>query len=127
MTLQDTWLSALFATIDRKDAQKFSEYFVTDGELVFANLPMIKCKTAISVFCQNFFASIDAIDHQIERYCRNGNEIICHGTIAYTRHDKSFLTVPFCCWLYFNDDHVGDATTAVLNRYLAFVDTSLLY
>jgi TRAP-type uncharacterized transport system substrate-binding protein len=45
--------------------------------------------------------------------------VICHGTVTYTRHDASTLTVPFANIFRTRDD--------LIDEYLIYVDASALY
>ena len=68
-----------------------------------------------------FFDSIAGVSHRvIDSWCVDG-KLTCHGTVSYTRHDGSVLTVPFANIMTLRQGS-GRAS-----EYLIFADTSELY
>jgi hypothetical protein len=45
--------------------------------------------------------------------------LVCHGTVTYTRHDSSTLTVPFA--------NIFKVHGELIDEYLIFIDVSQLY
>lgn len=118
MDKQEEWMSELFAAIDQKNAQRFSDFFTNNGEFQFGRFPVVEGNKSISEFTASFFESIESISHQVEDYYHKDGKLICHGLVTYTRLNGTVLTVPFCNWLYLKDN--------LVHRYLVFADISQL-
>lgn len=61
----------------------------------FGNSPPVQGREAIRETVSGFFASIAAVKHQLADAWQPPGAFICHGSVTYTRHDGSSLTVPF--------------------------------
>jgi len=117
--MQDNFVKDMYAIVDSRDPQKFSELFAEDGVFKFANMPAVEGKGNILDFVKGFFQSIKDIGHdQIEDWQVNGTRFAT-GRVTYTRHDNSELVVPFSVLLRMNDNLIKD--------YLVYVDASELY
>jgi len=112
-------LSQLFCSIDEKDARAFSQFLADDCSFSFGNLPPVSGKANIESFVSDFFDSIHALSHSLTESWSEADGIICHGSVSYTRHDRSVLTVPFCNIFKLKHD--------LIREYLIFADTSALY
>jgi hypothetical protein len=66
-----------------------------------------------------FFGSVKGIHHELSASWEEEDMIICHGTVTYTRHDSTMLSVPFANILVVDGD--------LINKYLVFVDVSELF
>jgi ketosteroid isomerase-like protein len=113
------WIAALFAAIDRKDAEAFAEFVTEDARFVFGNLPAVEGRGAIRAFVAGFFDSIRAVSHHVPDAWQAGNKVVCRGEVSYTRHDGSRLTVPFANVFLMAGDKVCD--------YRIYMDASALY
>ena len=118
MILRD-WIAALFATIDRQDAEAFAGFLADDARFAFGNLPAVAGRAAIRDFVAGFFSSIRALSHVVPDAWQAGDAVICRGEVTYTRHDGSVLTVPFANVFRMDGDKVRD--------YRIYTDASALY
>jgi ketosteroid isomerase-like protein len=113
------WIAALFAAIDRQDAEAFAGFVTEDARFVFANLPAVEGRAAIRDFVAGFFVSIRSLSHDVPDAWQAGDTVICRGEVSYTRHDGSVLTVPFANVFRMAGDQVRD--------YRIYMDASALY
>jgi len=112
-------INTLFEAIDRKDAAQFARLLSPQCEFRFGNLPVVHGRDAIAAFVGQFFASIASVSHTLEKVWEVPGGIVCHGSVAYTRHDGSILAVPFAN--VFGIDAEGIAV------YRIYIDNSMLY
>ncbi len=66
-----------------------------------------------------FFSSIKLLQHKLNECWDADGAVICHGSVTYTRHDSTALSVPFANILAIKDDLIKD--------YIIFADISELY
>lgn len=112
-------INDLFASIDRSDATAFAGHLSDDVRLQFGNAPAVSGRDTVRDVIAGFFASIKGLRHTVERTWVEADAVICHGSVTYTRHDGSHLTVPFANVLGLRNDEITD--------YRIYVDTSALY
>ena len=114
------WIQDLFASIDAKNTDQFSGFLTEDAQFRFGNMPITQGKTAVTEQVDYFFNSIRSLQHSItESWLTKDDTITCHGTVTYTRHDNSTLTVPFC--------NIFKTNIQGIYEYLIFADVSNLY
>lgn len=113
------WIEALFAAIDRRDAEAFAGFLADDARFVFGNLPAVEGRAAIRDFVAGFFSSIRAVSHAVPDAWQADGTVVCRGQVTYTRHDGSTLTVPFANVFRMAGDKVCD--------YRIYMDASALY
>ncbi len=113
------WLKSLFDSIDNQDADAFQAFLADEIIFRFGNAEPVHGKDAVGNVIQGFFGSIKAISHDVLESWDQGNTVICHGRVTYTRHDSSTLTVPFTNILKIDGQ--------LISEYLIFVDVSELY
>lgn len=117
MTKQDIF--DLFQSIDDFDAKKFVSYLDEDANFKFGNMPVVSGKQNIHDFVDGFFKSIQGIRHSnLEVWSVDGVRF-ANGTVTYTRHDGSELTVDYSNTFKLKDNKIKD--------YLIFVDNHELY
>lgn len=112
-------IHALFAAIDARDPAAFSRFIDPDCVFRFGNQPAVSGRAAITEYVTGFFASIQALRHELVELIETPQASICHGFVTYTRHDGSTLRVPFC--------NVFKPGRAGIGEYLIFADNSTLY
>ncbi len=112
-------IKELFKVIDGKDPEGFVAFLSTDCVFRFGNLPLVVGVADIRKFVADFFASIDALSHDIKDGWSIAGGFVCHGFVSYTRKNGSVLTVPFA--------NVFKLGRAGIIEYLIFADTSQLY
>lgn len=113
------WIEALFAAIDRRDAEAFAGFLAEDARFAFGNLPAVEGRAAIRDFVAGFFSAIRAVSHRVPDAWQAGDMVVCRGEVAYTRHDGSMLSVPFANVLTMSGDKVRD--------YRIYMDASALF
>lgn len=109
----------IFTSIDSQDAEGFASFLEENCLFRFGNLPAVHGAGKVREFVCGFFESIHSLEHQVTESWAIPGGIVCHGTVAYTRHDMSVLTVPFSNIFKLKDDKILE--------YLIFADTSGLY
>lgn len=113
------WIHDLFASIDGKNTNQFSGFLTDDVQFRFGNMPVTQGKPAVAEQVDYFFNSLKTLKHTITDFWQKDNAISCHGTVTYTRHDNSTLTVPFC--------NIFKTNIQGIYEYLIFADVSNLY
>lgn len=88
------WITQLFATIDRKDADGFVSFFTPDACFRFANTPVICNKENIRDAVAQFFSNIKSLRHRILTVWEQDAVVICEGEVKYTLHNGGELEVP---------------------------------
>lgn len=113
------WLKSLFDSIDNQDVDAFQAFLADDTIFRFGNAEPVHGAVAAGDVIRGFFGSIKAIHHDLLESWDQGNTVICHGTVTYTRHDSSTLTVPFA--------NILKTDSNLISEYLIFIDVSELY
>jgi len=117
--LNDAQIRQLFTEIDRKHVNGFGAYLSRDVSFRFGNAEAVEGHDAVCGAVEAFFASIHDLSHRLERIIRDGNHIVCHGQVTYTRHDGSRLSVPFA--------NLFETDRGLIRDYRIFIDASALY
>ena len=110
------WISELFATIDKKDSSGFKTFLAEDCVFRFGNMPPVTGSEAIAEAVHQFFQSLKSITHEIDGVIEEGNRIVCHGWVTYTKLDDSILKVPFADIFSHDNDKIAE--------YFIFIDIS---
>lgn len=118
MTLKDK-IYKLFQAIDRQDTGEFLSNLDDDVVFRFGNMPAVTGRDNTGAAVKGFFESIKAISHKIDEIWDQDDVAFFHGTVTYTRHDASTLSVPFANLFRFRGDRVSE--------YLIYADISELY
>ena len=92
---EQSTLQALFAAIDAMDSAAFTDFLTDDAEFRFGSAPAVSGKAAIAEAVSGFFQSIAALRHEVEFVVTQGDVLIAEGTVNYTRHDGSQVSLPF--------------------------------
>lgn len=112
-------VEGLFNSIDSKDTDKFTSYLADDAVFSMGDAPSVSGKENIHTAVGQFFESIKGLSHSIENTISNNNDLVTLGTVTYTRHDDSTLTVNFCNVYKLENDKI--------KNYNVFIDLSQLY
>jgi ketosteroid isomerase-like protein len=113
-------IGALFAAIDRKDADGFCGFLAEHASFRYGNAPAIEGREAIRIFVAAFFDSIRALSHRVDEHWQVDDALIVRGTVTYTRPDGSRLAVPFVNVLKLSADRL-------VREYQVYVDASALF
>ncbi len=114
-----TWVADLFASIDAKDTAAFVAFLTDDCTLQFGNAPLVNGKAAIYATISGFFSAIKSLRHHDLEAWVTPDATICSGTVTYTRHDDTTLSVPFANILR------GDGT--LIHHYAIYINDSALF
>ncbi|MFO7924130.1 MAG: nuclear transport factor 2 family protein [Bacteroidales bacterium] len=109
----------LFKIIDRMDAASFSSFLTDDVKFRFGNMPAVEGKDNVVEAVSGFYGSIRSLSHDIDNIWENEGVVVCNGTVTYTRHDSSKLSVPFANIFKMKGDRIKE--------YLIYADISELY
>ena len=101
-------LRDLFAAIDRKDTEAFVEFLTEDAKFRFGSSPPAVGSDAIAKAVGGFFQSIADLKHEIDRTIREGDTLVCEGSVTYTRHDGSTIALPFANVFELADEKIAD-------------------
>ena len=101
-------LALLFASIDARNADAFVEHLTDDARFVFGNAEAAVGKAAIAAMVRGFFSSIRACRHELTGSYRDGDTLVCRGTVTYTRQDARVVQVPFCNVMSMRGRRVAD-------------------
>jgi ketosteroid isomerase-like protein len=113
------WTARLFQSIDKQDTEAFLGFLAGDVRFRFGNADPVNGRAPVGEAVSGFLGSIKALRHDLVGAWDNGDAVTCHGTVTYTRHDSTTLTVPFA--------NVFGVRDGLIEEYLIFVDTSDLY
>jgi hypothetical protein len=116
---RDAWVKLLIDSIDSMDVEAFTAFLTEDVCFRFGNAEPVSGKVNVGDAVSGFFESIAALQHNVLATIEQGNVVICHGAVTYTRHDSSTLTVPFANVLKLRGD--------LIMEYLIYIDISDLY
>lgn len=112
------FIQNLYQIVDNRDSAALGDYLADDLVFKLGNLEAIHGKEAVLVANEGFFQSIAKMIHTIEVVWSRGCNIICAGSVEYTRHDNTNLTIPFSTILTLNDD--------LITNYQIYADVSPL-
>ena len=110
------WISQLFATIDQQDSLGFKTFLAEDCVFRFGNMPPVTGSESIGETVHQFFQSLKSIKHEIDGVIEEGNRIVCHGWVTYTKPDDSIIKVPFAD-IFTHDNYK-------IAEYFIFIDIS---
>lgn len=112
-------IKELFKAIDSKDTGSFTEFLSDDVYFRFGNMPGIQGKKQVGEVIQGFYDSIKALSHNIDNIREVEDVVVCNGTVNYTRHDSTTLSVPFA--------NIFKMDGKSIREYQIYVDISELY
>lgn len=113
------WVRQLFQSIDNQDTTAFLAFLADDVLFRFGNADPVSGKAAVGEAVTGFFGSVKGMRHDLLQVWDVEGVVICHGTVTYTRHDTTVLTVPFATILKLDAD--------LIQEYLIYADVSELY
>jgi ketosteroid isomerase-like protein len=113
------WVDGLFACIDRKDTAGFLEFLSDDVEFCFGSAPAVTGKKATGDAIGAFFDSIAGLSHSLSNVWAGSESFVCEGSVHYSRHDNSDVTLPFVSVFDMNGDRI--------RGYRIYIDIGPLY
>lgn len=113
------WWNELLASIDAKDTAKFVSYLAPDGEFIFGNAPAAVGHEAVAAAVSGFFGAIRSCSHRLTEEWEKPGSAACEGTVTYTRHDGSTVTLPFVDVFHFRGDKIA--------RYQIYMDVNPVF
>ena len=114
MMLQD-----LFTAIDTMNSAAFADYLTDDAQFRFGSAPVVKGKAAIAEAVAGFFGSIAAVRHRIDFVTSKADNLVAEGSVCYTRHNGSQITLPFV--------NVFALQGSQIANYKIYIDIAPLY
>jgi len=111
-------VSSVLRAVDARDAARFCEHLAEDAVFVFGNAAPLKGLPAIRGAVHGFFQGVRALRHVVADAWALDRAIVCRGTVTYTRHDGTTLTVPFA--------NICEMRGPVAAHYQIYVDVSRL-
>jgi ketosteroid isomerase-like protein len=109
----------LYKHIDTKDARGFAAFFAEDGKFTFGNAPTVTGPPAVESACDQFFSSLQDLDHEMHNVWEIGDTIICEVTVMYRTQGGRSLELPAANIIHHEDGLVTD--------YRIFMDVSPLF
>ncbi len=100
------------------DTEGFLGYLEEDALLRFGSAPAATGKKAIRETLDGFFASIKGLRHEILETWFQGESVICHGEVTYTRTGGSDVTIPFA--------NIWRMRGKRISQYLIYIDITPL-
>ena len=116
---REDWTRRLFESIDNLGTEAFLVFLDEDVLFRFGNADPVKGKAIVGEVVSGFFDSVKGIMHNLVNTWEKEGVVVCHGTVRYTRHDSTTLTVPFA--------NIFGVRNDLIEEYLVFVDISELY
>jgi ketosteroid isomerase-like protein len=117
--MTDDLLQRLFRAIDAMDLDGFTDCLTADATFRFGSAPPVTGTSTIRDAVGGFFSSIAALRHVLDRTVTDGDTLICEGTVTYTRHDGSQVTLPFA--------NVFELQGRRIHHYKIYADIAPLY
>lgn len=114
------WIPALFAAIDRMDADAFVSYIEPNGSFTFGNGPAAVGTEAIRQAVGGFFLSIGGLKHSLRQVWEVPGHALVQGEVTYTRQDGSRITLPFF-------DVFALGASGKIAQYLIYMDVNPLF
>lgn len=100
---QQAFLNGLFAAIDAKDTAGFLTHLTPTAEFRFGAAPPVAGRAAVGEAVDAFFSTIAGLSHEVTNVVARDGIIACEGSVTYTRHDGTTITLPFADVFDFED------------------------
>lgn len=109
----------LFASIDAMDVERFLSFIHEKATFRFGSSPAVSGRGQIRSAVESFFASFEALKHDLRRTVSDEDAAVCEGEVTYTRHDGSQITLPFA--------NIFQLDEGLISDYRIYIDISPLY
>ncbi len=117
--MQSTELvTRLYQAVDSRTAASLEPFLSPSVTFQLGNNLPVSGKEAVLQVNASFFESVAAMAHTIDKVWSQDADVICSGSVQYTRLDGSQLSVPFATILATEDGLIRD--------YKVYVDVSPL-
>ena len=113
------FLSDVFSTIDRMDAEGYAQFFAPDAEWKFGNADLLQGRAAIATTAQSVFDLLTSIGHGLKQTYQTRDGFITHGDVTYHRKDGKVLVLPFSAFFTIKNNQI--------TQYQTFMDGSPLF
>ena len=88
-------ITKLYQAIDTREAAALAPFLSPSVTFQLGNNPPVNGREAVLEINASFFTSIAGMAHTIDAIWSQGANIICNGSVRYTRFDGSHLSIPF--------------------------------
>lgn len=98
----------LYQAVDKKNVHFLEEKLSGDVNFRIGNNPSMKGLEDVLQVNADFFASIDSMQHTINRVVVQENQIACDGKVDYVRLDGSECSAVFSTFLTMQSGKISD-------------------
>ena len=112
------WVTDLFRAVDSMDSDGFVGFMTEDVFFRNGSAEPLRGRDAVRDDIGSLYARIKRIHHVLSDTWVQGNVVVVHGTVTYTRPDDSTLTVPFADIWKMNGE--------LIQEYMIFIDNTKL-
>jgi ketosteroid isomerase-like protein len=88
-------VTKLYQAVDTREAAALAPFLSPSVTFQLGNNPPVNGREAVLEINASFFTSIAGMAHTIDAIWSQGANIICNGSVRYTRFDGSHLSIPF--------------------------------
>jgi ketosteroid isomerase-like protein len=89
------WIDGLIASIDGMDADRFVSFLTGDAIFRYGSNPPVEGKGAVREAVAGVFSMFRALTHTLEGVWAHPDAVFVQGTVQYTMHDGSAVSLPF--------------------------------
>jgi len=89
------WMDDLFGSIDGMDADRFVSFLTGDAIFRYGSNPPVEGKAAVREAVAGVFSMFRALTHTVEGVWAHPDAVFVQGTVQYTMHDGSAVSLPF--------------------------------
>jgi len=112
------WVNDLFQAVDEGDVDSFVQFMTEDVHFRAGSNEPLKGREAVREDISGLLSSIKGMRHVLSKTLVHDDIVVAYGTVTYTRHDQSTLTVPFADIWTMDREKIKD--------YLIFIDNTKL-
>jgi ketosteroid isomerase-like protein len=109
VTVNTSLIRSLFEAVDRKDTVSLAGLFAEDIAFRFGNAEVVEGRLAVAQVCDEFFARLAGIRHEIEHLWPVDAEwVVAMMTVHYEKLDGGKLSLPCANTFRVRDGEVSD-------------------
>jgi SnoaL-like domain len=113
-------IEEMFRRIDTMDPACLDPYLAPEAKVVFGNQPPLVGSDDVKAGCEQFFAAIAGIHHEIVGLWEFDRVTVVKLQVTYTRHDGGVVTVPVITL-------IERADTDLIENYLVYFDLAPVF